>query len=471
MYFLGIDLGTSAVKLMLTDEALRPVKTVSREYPLDFTAEGKSEQDPADWIAAVRDGLRELAQAVPAGTIAAVGVGGQMHGLVMLDEKNRVLRPAILWNDTRPAAETAYLNDAVGKETLVARTGNIAFAGFTAPKILWVRAHEPAIFARCRRLCLPKDYVNFMLTGVFATDVSDASGTLLFDVKARRWSPEMCGVCGISPDMLPAVYESGEAIGAVLPEFGLGENVICCAGAGDNAAAAIGTNTVTAGGCNISLGTSGTVFLPTDTFVQPANPALHSFCHANGKWHLMGCILSAASCDKWLVETAFGTRDYETAVPALTAETARREVFFLPYLAGERCPHNDGSLRGAFFGLSHETSREDLRRAVFEGVSFAIRDCVSLVDAPVSRATVCGGGSRNPVWMRILSNVLNAQLAVVAAEGPALGAAALAAAAAGRPAAPALDVRAEISPEPALTEIYSAKYDRWRGLAALLLRG
>ena len=469
MYSIGIDLGTSSVKLILTDETLRPVKTASREYPLDFTAEGKSEQAPADWMRAVREGLSELTRGLPEGSVTALGVGGQMHGLVMLDENDRVLRPAILWNDTRPAAETAYLNREIGVETLRRHTGNIAFAGFTAPKLLWVRRHEPEIFAKCRRICLPKDYVNYMLTGVFATDVSDASGMLLFDVANRRWSPEMCEICGITTDMLPAVYESAAPIGRVRAEYGLGENVTVCAGAGDNAAAAVGTDTVKEGACSISLGTSGTVFLPTDRFVLPSNSALHSFCHANGRWHLMGCILSAASCDKWLVETVFGSRDYDTAKPALTPETAGKNVFFLPYLAGERCPHNSESLRGAFFGLSHETSREDLRRAVYEGVSFAIRDCLSLVETPVKRARVCGGGSRSAVWMEILANVLDTELEVVSAEGPALGAAALAMAAAGNPQTPVNDVRAVVKPDPALAAIYGEKYERFRKYAAALM--
>ena len=464
MYYIGVDLGTSAVKLILTDETLRIVKTVSHAYPLDFTADGKSEQDPADWMRAVRTGLGELAAAVPAGQIAGVGVGGQMHGLVMLDENDAVLRPAILWNDTRTGKETAYLNDVIGTDALTARTGNIAFAGFTAPKILWVRENEPEIFARCRRLCLPKDYVNYMLTGVFATDVSDASGMLLFDVKNRRWSPEMLALCGVTADMLPAVYESAAPIGTVLPSYGLGEGVVVCAGAGDNAAAAVGTGTETAGGCNISLGTSGTVFLPTDGFVQPSNPALHSFCHANGKYHLMGCILSAASCDKWLTETVFGTTDYGAVTPALTPETAAKRLFFLPYLAGERCPHNDGDVRGALLGLSHDTTREDLRLAVFEGVSFAIRDCLSLVEQPVTHATVCGGGSRNAVWMRVLASVLGIRLSVIRAEGPALGGAVLAARACGKNPAVRNEVEYEAAPDETLRAIYDEKYRTFRSL-------
>ncbi|MBQ7688988.1 MAG: xylulokinase [Clostridia bacterium] len=463
-YYIGIDLGTSGAKLMLTDETLQSVRTITKTYPLDFTADGKSEQDPADWLEAVKEGLQELAACVPAGAVAGVGVGGQMHGLVMLDENDRVLRPAILWNDTRTGEETQFLNREFGVEKLARLTGNMAFAGFTAPKILWVKAHEPEIFARCKKICLPKDYINYMLTGVFATDVSDASGMLLFDVKNRTWSEEMLSVCGVTRGMLPQVFESAAPIGKLKPSFGLGENVTVCAGAGDNAAAAIGTGTVNAGTCNISLGTSGTVFIPTDTFVQPENPALHSFCHANGKYHLMGCILSAASCDKWLNETLFDTADYGAVIPCLNADTASKKLYFLPYLAGERCPHNDESIRGAFVGLSHDTSRADLRLAVFEGVSFAIKDCLALVPQQIGKATVCGGGTKSRVWMDVLANVLGIELEIIRTEGPALGGAALACAANGLHVAITNDVGAIVRPDDALKKIYAQKYQVWKKL-------
>ena len=232
-YFIGIDLGTSAVKLILTDEKMNIINTISKEYPLDFSANGKSEQNPLDWWDAVLDGLNEITADMDKSNIAGIGVGGQMHGLVMLDENDKVIRPAILWNDTRTGKQTDYLNNEIGKEKLQALTGNIAFAGFTAPKILWVKENEPENFARCKRICLPKDYINYMLTGVFATDVSDASGMLLFDVENKCWSAEMLDICDITEAILPTVYESYEPIGKVKAELGFGDNITVCAGAGD----------------------------------------------------------------------------------------------------------------------------------------------------------------------------------------------------------------------------------------------
>lgn len=451
MNFIGIDLGTSAVKMILADEKMNIIKTISKSYPLDFTADGKSEQNPVDWWNAVKAGLAELGT----DNVAGVGVGGQMHGLVMLDENDEVIRPAILWNDTRTGKQTDYLNNAIGKDRLQALTGNIAFAGFTAPKILWVKENEPENFAKCKKICLPKDYINYKLTGAFATDVSDASGMLLFDVENRKWSNEMLEICGITEDMLPTVYESYQPIGKT--DFG----AIVCAGAGDNAAAAIGTNTIQNGMCNISLGTSGTVFIPTDNYVKTENPALHSFCHSNGKWHLMGCILTAASANKWLVEEIFDTTDYSKNVAELKANN---QIYFMPYLAGERCPHNDADARGAFVGLSHDTKRSDLQQAVFEGVSFAIRDCLELVPNDISKATVCGGGTKNKMWMQILSNVLGIELLVINNEGPALGGAILSAQATGLNPALQNDILSTIKPNNELVEIYNKKYSKYKKL-------
>lgn len=465
MNYIGIDLGTSSVKMILTDEKMQVIKTVSKEYPLDFTADGKSEQNPADWLAAVLGGLKELGVS---GEVAGIGVGGQMHGLVMLDENDCVIRPAILWNDTRTGKQTDYLNTVIGEDTLRSLTGNIAFAGFTAPKILWVKENEPENFARCKKICLPKDYINFMLTGVFATDVSDASGMLLFDVEKRCWSQKMLEICGITEDMLPQIFESGEKIGTLKPEIGIGENVCVCAGAGDNAAAAIGTGTVNEGQCNISLGTSGTVFIPTDDFVLPETGALHSFCHANGKYHLMGCILTAASANKWLTEEVFGTDDYSKVKSELNAENANNQIYFMPYLAGERCPHNDTAVRGAFLGLSHDTKRGDLLLAVFEGVSFAIKDCIELCPAKPGAATVCGGGTKSAVWMQVLANVLDTELFIINNEGPALGGAVLAAEASGSKIQITPDILYTVRPDPELAALYRKKYNKYRSLYPIL---
>ncbi|MBR6392236.1 MAG: xylulokinase [Eubacterium sp.] len=451
-YFIGIDLGTSAVKLILTDENAGIIKTVSKEYPLYFPRPNRSEQNPDDWWKAVCDGIEEIIEGLEPESIRAIGVGGQMHGLVMLDENGFVLRPAILWNDTRTGKETDYLNNVIGKDRLQALTGNIAFAGFTAPKILWVKENEPEVFEKCRKICLPKDYINFKLTSAFATDVSDASGTLYFDVENRKWSAEMLEILGIDEDVLPRVCESAEVIGKT-NLFGLDADVV--AGAGDNAAAAIGTNTVNEGQCNISLGTSGTVFIPTDGYVKTENPALHSFCHANGRYHLMGCILSAASCNKWLNETVF-------EAPYNVGTGEENDLFFLPYMSGERCPHNDGNVKGAFIGITHATSRENMQRAVFEGVSFAIRDCLELCPNEIKKATVCGGGTKSREWMQILADILGIELSVIQNEGPALGGALLAA-------GKAVNPKIEFTVKPSgLTEKYNKKYEKFRQLYPLL---
>ena len=448
-YFIGIDLGTSAVKIILTDEQGTIMKTVSKEYPLYFPKPNWSEQNPEDWWKAVCKGLSELTDGYDKSLIKGIGVGGQMHGLVMLDENDNVLRPAILWNDTRTGKETDYLNNEIGKEKLQNLTGNIAFAGFTAPKILWVKENEPDVFAKCRKICLPKDYINYKLTGVFATDVSDASGTLYFDVENRCWSGEMLQILGIDKSFLPDVYESYEKIGKTDV---LGLDATVCAGAGDNAAAAIGTNTINEGQCNISLGTSGTVFIPTDKYVKTDNPAIHSFCHANGKYHLMGCILSAASCNKWFVENILQS-DYTEP------EYKENDLYFMPYLSGERCPHNDGDVKGAFIGLTHSTTREEMQIAVFEGVSFAIKDCIELSPDKITKASVCGGGTKSKVWMQILSNVLGIELDIIQNEGPALGGALLAA-----NINCSQQIEYTVKPDETLSEMYSKKYKKYRKL-------
>ena len=286
--FIGIDLGTSAVKLLLVDQQGTVLNTVSREYPLYFPEPGWSEQDPADWWTAVRAGVRELTAGFDASKVAGIGCGGQMHGLVALDGNDNVIRPAILWNDGRTAEETVWLNTAVGKRKLSDLTANIAFAGFTAPKLLWMQKHEPDKFARIAKIMLPKDYINYMLTGVHACDFSDASGMLLLDVKHRCWSKEMLDICGVKEAQMPKLFESYEVIGTVLPEIaaelGLPMTVKVVAGAGDNAAAAVGTGVVGEGGCNISLGTSGTLFISSRSFGADPHNALHAFCHADGGW-------------------------------------------------------------------------------------------------------------------------------------------------------------------------------------------
>ena len=291
MYYIGIDLGTSAVKLLLMEESGKICNIVSKEYPLFFPHPGWSEQNPQDWFAQSMEGMKELTKDIDRKEVAGIGFGGQMHGLVTLDENDQVIRPAILWNDGRTQEETEYLNNEIGKNKLSEYTANIAFAGFTAPKILWMKKNEPDKFARIAKIMLPKDYLAYCLSGSFCTDVSDASGMLLLDVKNRCWSKEMMEICGVKEEQLPKLYESWQVVGtlkkSIADELGFSENVKVVAGAGDNAAAAVGTGTVGDGQCNISLGTSGTIFISSKDFGVDENNALHSFCHADGSYHLM----------------------------------------------------------------------------------------------------------------------------------------------------------------------------------------
>ena len=475
--YIGIDLGTSAVKLLLMDEQGQILNIVSRDYPLLFPHPGWSEQDPEEWIRAVWEGIPLLLEGHDAAKVRGIGAGGQMHGLVVLDAEDKVIRPAILWNDGRTAEETDWLNQEVGKDKLRGYTANIAFAGFTAPKLLWMKAHEPENFARISKIMLPKDYVNYRLTGVHASDVSDASGMLLFDVKHKTWSKEMLKICGVREAQMPRVCESAAAIGRLLPEaaraLGLPEDVIVCAGAGDNAAAAVGTGTVGEGACNISLGTSGTLFISSKKFTVDAQNALHAFAHADGGWHLMGCMLSAASCNKWLLEDIFGTQDYAGEMAAV-AETklGRNRVFFLPYLMGERSPINDTSARGSFIGMTMDTSRADLEQAVLEGVAFALRDSLEVARAQgirIESSKICGGGAKSALWRRIIANVLNLRLEIpVSEQGPGMGGAMLAMVACG--AYPDVEsvckalvrVKETVEPEPELLALYEDRYQRFK---------
>ena len=434
LYYIGIDLGTSAVKLLLMEGNGKIVRVTSREYPLYFPHPGWSQQNPEDWYKQSMDGLCELLDGIDKSQVAGISFGGQMHGLVVLDENDQVIRPAILWNDGRTFRENDYLNQVIGKEKLSEYTANISFTGFTAPKILWIKNNEPENFARIKKIMLPKDYLAYRLTGVHCTDVSDASGMLLFDVKNRCWSEEMCEICGVHKEQLAKVYESYETVGMLLPEIaqnlGLPETVKVAAGAGDNAAAAVGTGTVGNGQCNISLGTSGTIFISSDQFAVDKNNALHAFAHADGHYHLMGCMLSAASCNKWWMDEIIGTKDYGTEQAAIT-KLGENHVYFLPYLMGERSPHNDPDARGTFIGMTMDTSRADMTQAVLEGVAFALRDSFEIAKSlgiQINRTKICGGGAKSLLWKKIIANVLNVKVDVPETEeGPGYGAAILAA--------------------------------------------
>ncbi len=425
-FYIGLDLGTSGLKGLLIKDDGKIIKQVTEEYEVLYPNDGWSEQNPEDWLSAMKKVIANLSYGIEK-DVKGISFGGQMHGLVMLDEFDNVIRPCILWNDGRTQKQTDYLNNVIGKEKLSKLTANIAFAGFTAPKILWVKENEPENFKRIAKIMLPKDYLAYMLTGVFSTDYSDASGTLLLDVKNKCWSKEMCNICFVKQEWLPKLYESYEVTGKVKTEYNL-PNALVTAGAGDNAAAAIGMGIVKNGDCNISLGTSGTLFVALDKFAVDQNNALHSFCHANGKWHSMGCILSAASCRKWWLENILNTTDYSNDEKEIE-KTIIDDVIFLPYLMGERSPHNNVNARGAFIGLSMTTTKAQMSRAVMEGVAFALKDCLNIeVENGFlpNRITVCGGGAKSSVWLQILADVLDLPITILETEqGPSYGAAIL----------------------------------------------
>ena len=477
MKYIGIDLGTSAVKLLLMNADGKIEKIASREYGLSFPHPGWSEQNPYDWYEQSVDGLKELLSECDKTQVAGISFGGQMHGLVTLDEKDHVIRPAILWNDGRTSEETNYLNEVIGRNRLSEYTANIAFAGFTAPKILWMQKNEPQLWARVKKIMLPKDYLAYRLSGTFCTDYSDASGMLLLDVKNRCWSKEMMEIYHVTREQLPDLFESYEPVGTLKPEIaeelGLSTEVKIIAGAGDNAAAAVGTGTVGEGRCNLSLGTSGTIFITSKKFGVDENNALHSFDHADGGYHLMGCMLSAASCNKWWMDEILKTKDYSGEQKNIE-KLGENPVFFLPYLMGERSPHNNPDARAMFIGMSMDTTREDMTQAVLEGVAFGLRDSLEVARSlgiSIARSKICGGGAKSPLWRKIIAAVMNLKLDIIESEeGPGYGGAILAAVGCGEYASveeaceKLVKVVDTIEPDPVLVEKYEEKYQQFRKL-------
>lgn len=442
MYFLGIDLGTSAVKIILIEEKGNVIGSTSKEYPVYYPQPGWSEQNPEDWWNATKDGIRELIikTGVKNGDIKGIGLSGQMHGLVLLDENNNVLMPAILWNDQRTQEECDYITQTLGKERLTKYTGNKALTGFTAPKILWVKKHRTDIYKKIHRILLPKDYIRFKLTGEYATDVSDASGTLLFDVENRKWSKEMLDALEIPYNWMPKCYESTEVTGYVTKEAadltGLKEGTIVVGGGGDQASGAVGTGTVKSGIVSVALGTSGVVFASQDKYVVDEENRLHSFCHANGKWHVMGVMLSAAACLKWWIDNIINFNGSSITYEKLLEEAEKVTpgsggLIFLPYLMGERTPHSDPYARGSFIGLNMTHKREHMTRAILEGVAFGLRDSLEIIkelNIPVNEVRVSGGGAKSVLWRQILADIFGVRVDMVnATEGPAFGAAIMAA--------------------------------------------
>ena len=477
MTTLGIDVGTNSVRVLAMDETGKLKKITTREYPL-YQSGPESEQDPEDWWSGCADALREMTAEV--GEVSAVSFSGQMHGLVVLDKNDKVLRRAMLWNDQRTTAQCDYLNNVIGRENLLENTANVALTGFTLPKILWMKEHEPELFARIAKIMLPKDYIVYKLSRVFATDESDASGTLLLDVAKRAWSPFMMDVAGLQAEQLPELFASSGVVGKVTAkaaaETGLSEKTLVVAGGGDQAVGAVGTGTVGSGMCSLSLGTSGVVFVTGDQFaVDKAASSIHSFCHANGRYHMMGVTLGAAASTKWWIEDILGTGDYAGEQEVInSAKLGKSSVYYLPYLSGERTPINDPYARGAFVGMTTTTSRADMTLAIMEGVAYSLRDNMEAIRGlgiSATSARIIGGGAKSPLWCEIMANVLNMRVDKINSdEGPALGAAILAAVGAGafstveEACAKMIKVTQSFEPNPETAARYEAKYPIFKEL-------
>ncbi|WP_196209532.1 xylulokinase [Citrobacter sp. Res13-Sevr-PEB04-36] len=431
--YIGIDLGTSGVKAILLNEqgdvvASQTEKlTVSRPHPL------WSEQDPEQWWLATDRAIKALAQQHSLSAVKALGIAGQMHGATLLDKQQKVLRPAILWNDGRCAQECEILENQIPESREI--TGNLMMPGFTAPKLLWIQRHEPEVFRQVDKVLLPKDYLRLRMTGEFASDMSDAAGTMWLDVAKRDWSDVMLAACHLSRAHMPALFEGSEVTGTLLPtvaqSWGMSE-IPVVAGGGDNAAGAVGVGMMNAGQAMLSLGTSGVYFAVSDGFLSKPESAVHCFCHAlPEKWHLMSVMLSAASCLDWAAKLTGMASVPALIVAAQQADEQAEPVWFLPYLSGERTPHNNPQAKGVFFGLTHQHGPAELARAVLEGVGFALADGMDVVHAcgvkPAS-ITLIGGGARSEYWRQMLSDISGLQLDYRTGGdvGPALGAARLA---------------------------------------------
>lgn len=452
-YLLGIDIGTSGTKTVLFDTAGGVMSSATYEYTMQQPQNGWAEQNPEDWWKAVRLGVVQVLRdsGIHASDIRGIGISGQMHSLVMLDENNRVLRPAILWCDGRTTAECDEIHQRVGKERLIELTANPALTGFTAGKILWVRKHEPEIYEKCRHILLPKDYIRLMLTGEYATEVSDASGMGLLDIPHRCWSDEVLEKLDIDKNLLAKVYESPDVTGRVTAqaaaETGLAEGTIVVGGAGDNAAAAVGTGVVVDGRAFATIGTSGVVFAHTDKLSIDPKGRVHTFCCAvPGAWHVMGVTLAAGASLQWfrnqLCQDLMKEADRRGIDPYILMTDMAEKVpigserlLFLPYLMGERTPHLDADCRGAFIGLSAIHTRAEMIRSVMEGVTFSLKDCMEILremGVTSEQIVACGGGGSSPMWRQMLADVLGCGVSTVASrEGPALGVALLAGVGAG----------------------------------------
>ncbi|TKW66414.1 MAG: xylulokinase [Paracoccus denitrificans] len=472
--YLGIDLGTSGVKTLLMSADQRVLASATAPLSVSRPQDGWAEQDPSDWIEATRKALNELRGAHDLSGVQGIGLSGQMHGAVTLDKGDKVIRPAILWNDTRSHAQAARLD---ADPDFRAITGNIVFPGFTAPKLVWMAENEPAAFGRVDCVLLPKDYLRLWLNGERVAEMSDAAGTSWLDTGARAWSDKLLTASGMRRDQMPSLIEGSENSGGLLPEiaaeFGMPPGTPVAGGAGDNAATAIGAGTVTEGQGFVSLGTSGVVFAATDRYLPRPESAVHAFCHAlPGMWHQMGVILSASAAMEWL-STITGTRPADLTAELGTDLRAPGEVTFLPYLSGERTPHNDAAARASFQGLSARTDRAAMTQAVLEGVAFAFADNLAALHAAGSdpkALLALGGGARSDYWLKVIATGLN--LPVLVPESGDFGAA-FGAARLGLMAATGADpvqvctppkIAAEILPDQSLRPAFEAALERFRGL-------
>ncbi len=445
-YLIGIDLGTSGTKTVLFDENGNTIKSHTVEYPMYQPRNGWAEQDPEDWYNATVETLRNVVKGIDQEKIAGIGISGQMHSLVMLDENNEVIRPSILWCDGRTAEECREITELIGKDRLIDITANPALTGFTASKIMWIKKHEPENYNRCRHILLAKDYVRFRLTGEYATDVSDASGMQLLDIKARCWSDEVLEKLGIDKALLARVYESPDITGYITENAarltGVPAGTPVAGGAGDNAAAAVGTGVVTDGKAFTTIGTSGVVFAHTNEMRVDPKGRIHTFCAAvPGEWHVMGVTLAAGLSLKWFRDNfcaeeistarAMGTDPYYLMdKEAEQSPIGCGKLLYMPYLMGERTPHLDPDCRGGFVGLSAVHTKRDMIRAVMEGVSYSLRDCLEVlreIGVSADDMAACGGGGTSPLWRSMLADIFGVRVKTLASkEGPALGAAILA---------------------------------------------
>ena len=483
MYFLGIDVSTTATKALLTDSAGKVVTVASTQYPFETPRPLWSEQHPDLWWDGVQKSIRAVFQrsGVDPGQIGGIGLTGQMHGLVLLDKTGNVLRPAILWNDQRTQSQCDEIHARIGKGEFIQITGNVALTGFTAPKVLWVGQNEPEIYARIAHLMLPKDFVRYKLTGGFGTDKADGAGTVLMDLKTRDWSDAVLAALDISPAWMPPLYEGPQITGTVTPAAaaatGLKAGSPVMAGGGDQAAQAVGVGAVKEGILALTLGTSGVVFATVDgPFIEPEG-RLHAFCHAvPGKWHLMGVMLSAAGSLRWYRDTFAPGMNYDDLLaPAENIPPGSDGLLFLPYLTGERTPYPDPLARGAFVGLTVRHGMAHCTRAVLEGVAFGLKDSFELMKsaglAQIEQVRVSGGGAKSPLWRQILADVFEAELVTVnTTEGAAYGAALLAGVGTGQypsveaACETAIKVTGRTSPDAEHVETYRQAYPIYRGL-------